>query len=49
MKKLENFKKSLTNLQEIYDYQEPYSNVIMTGLVGLFESLVKEIEKNWII
>lgn len=25
------------NLLEIYDYEEPYSNVILTGLVGLYE------------
>ena len=25
------------NLLEIYDYAEPYSNVILTGLVGLYE------------
>ena len=37
MKKYENFCRSLANLQEIDQYEPPYSNVIMTGLVGLFE------------
>lgn len=37
MKKYENFKKALENLQEIYQYEPPYDNVIMTGLVGLYE------------
>ena len=37
MKKYENFCKALENLREIYNYDEPYSTVVMTGLVGLFE------------
>lgn len=37
MKKYENFCMALKNLQDIYSYDEPYDNVIMTGLVGLFE------------
>lgn len=37
MKKYDNFCNALFNLKDIYDYQEPYSNVEMTGLVGLFE------------
>lgn len=37
MKKLENFENALENLKEINDYQEPYNNVILTGLVGLYE------------
>lgn len=37
MKKYDNFCNALKNLQEIYDYEEPYSNVILTGLVGLYE------------
>lgn len=37
MKKYENFCNALTNLQEIFDYEEPYGNVELTGLVGLFE------------
>lgn len=37
MKKFENFCAALQNLKDIYDYEEPYGNVEMTGLVGLFE------------
>jgi nucleotidyltransferase substrate binding protein (TIGR01987 family) len=37
MKKFENFLLSFQNLKEIYDYNEPYSNVELTGLVGLYE------------
>ena len=37
MKKTENFYRALNNLKDIYDYDEPYGNVIMTGLVGLYE------------
>lgn len=37
MKKYENFCKALTNLKDVYDYEEPYGNVELTGLVGLFE------------
>ena len=37
MKKYENFCAALENLQEIYNYKEPYDNVILIGLVGLYE------------
>ena len=37
MKKYDNFCSALHNLKDIYDYSEPYSNVVMTGLVGLYE------------
>ena len=37
MKKFENFCAALNNLKDIYDYEPPYSNVILTGLVGLYE------------
>lgn len=37
MKKFENFCTALKNLKDIYSYEEPYSNVVMTGLVGLYE------------
>ena len=37
MKKYENFVAAFENLNDIYDYQEPYGNVELTGLVGLFE------------
>lgn len=37
MKKYENFCLALANMEEIYHYQEPYDNVVLTGLVGLYE------------
>lgn len=37
MKKYENFCAALRNLHDIYDFEEPYSNVILTGLTGLFQ------------
>lgn len=37
MKKYENFVAAFHNLKEIYDYIEPYGNVELTGMVGLFE------------
>lgn len=37
MKKFDNFCHALANLEDIYKYEEPYDNVILTGLVGLFE------------
>lgn len=37
MKKYENFKAALRNLEDIYSYQEPYGNVVITGMVGLYE------------
>ena len=37
MKKYENFCVALKNLEDIHLYQEPYDNVITTGLVGLYE------------
>lgn len=37
MRKYENFCAALQNLAEIYKYQEPFDNVIITGLVGLYE------------
>ena len=37
MKKYENFKAALKNLKDIYDYEEPYNNVVLTGLVALYE------------
>lgn len=53
MKKYENFCSALTNLKDIYKYSEPYDNVILTGLVALYEicfeqswKAVKEIMKN---
>ena len=37
MKKYENFCASLKNMKEIYDYDEPYNTVVLTGPVGLYE------------
>lgn len=37
MKKYENFCLALSNMKEIYKYEEPYDTVILTGLVGLYE------------
>lgn len=37
MKKVENFNNSFQNLKEIYDYEEPYTNILLTGTVALFE------------
>lgn len=37
MKKYDNFCASLKNLDAIYDYKEPYDNVVLTGLVALYE------------
>jgi nucleotidyltransferase substrate binding protein (TIGR01987 family) len=37
MKKYENFCAALENMKEIYKYEEPYDNVVLTGLVGLYE------------
>ncbi len=37
MKKYDNFCAALNNLKDIYRYEEPYDNVILTGLVALYE------------
>ncbi len=37
MKKYDNFCNALFNLKDIYKYDEPYGNVELTGLVGLYE------------
>ena len=53
MKKYENFCSSLGNMKDIYNYKEPYDNVVLTGLVGLYEitfeqswKMMKEILQN---
>lgn len=53
MKKYENFCAALKNLKDIYKYAEPYDNVVLTGLVGLYEicfeqswKMMKEILEN---
>ena len=37
MKKFDNFQAALRNLKDIFSYQEPYGNVEITGMVGLYE------------
>ncbi len=37
MKKFDNFCLALKNLNDIYSYNEPYDNVVLTGLVALYE------------
>lgn len=37
MKAYDKFCMSLKNLKDIYEYEEPYENVILTGLVALYE------------
>ena len=36
MKKFDNFCSALRNLYDIYRYEKPYDNVILTGLVALY-------------
>lgn len=44
MKKYENFCAALRNLKDIYSYDMPYNIVVLTGLVGLYESCF---EQSW--
>ena len=37
MKKFDKLQAAIHNLKDIYSYQEPYGNVEMTGMVGLYE------------
>ena len=37
MKKFENFCKALNNLEDIRKYTPPYDNVVLTGLVSLYQ------------
>lgn len=37
MKKFDNFQSALKNLKDIYSYNEPYGNVEIAGIVGLYE------------
>lgn len=37
MKKYENFCAALANLKDIYDYEEPYNNVVLTGSAALYK------------
>lgn len=45
MKKYENFCSALTNMKDIYQYKEPYDNVVLTGLVGLYEICFEQLWK----
>ena len=45
MKKFENFCNALENLNDIYKYNEPYENVILTGLVALYEICFEQARK----
>ena len=35
--KFENFKKSLKHLKNTYNYQEPYNDVTLVGIIGIYE------------
>ena len=37
MKKYDNFCRALQNLSDVFLYEEPYDNVVLTGLVALYE------------
>ena len=37
MKKFDNFCLALQNLKDIYRYNEPYENVVLTGMTALYE------------
>lgn len=37
MRKFDNFKSALANMEDIYSCKEPYSNVEIAGMVGLYE------------
>ena len=45
MRKYENFHAALTNMKDIYNYEEPYDNVVLTGLVGLYEICFEQARK----
>lgn len=36
MKKFDNFKAALANLKDVFSYNEPYGNVEIAGMVGLY-------------
>ena len=55
MKKYDNFCSSLLNLKEIYNYEEPFDSVVLTGMAGLYElcfeqswEMMKKTEIPWI-
>ena len=45
MKKYENFCQALINMKDIYNYDEPYDNVVLTGLVGLYKITFEQLLK----
>lgn len=54
MKKFDNFKAALANLKDVFSYNEPYGNVEIVGMVGLYEicfeqswKAMKEILENY--
>ena len=54
MKKFDNFKAALANLKDVFSYNEPYGNVEIAGMVGLYEicfeqswKAMKEILENY--
>lgn len=36
MKKVENFYRALENLKTIYNYEKPYEDVVLTGMVTYY-------------
>lgn len=38
MKKLDNFQRALASLEKAYDYNEPYGQIELAGIVALFEA-----------
>lgn len=45
MKKINNFVQAFENLKDVYNYKEPYGNVELTGIVGLFEVCFEQSKK----
>lgn len=41
MEEYEAFSESLRNLREIYDYEEPYKNIIFAGITVLYKECIK--------
>ena len=38
MKKLDNYRRALASLEKIYEYEEPYGQIELAGIVALFET-----------
>lgn len=43
MEEYEAFSESLKNLREIYDYEEPYENLVLAGITVLYRECIKQI------